>query len=661
MVSHISALWTILLIGGIFVAVGMLHAVPVAADAVDTLPRIDVNDTEASLGLPPLVTTSAFDAEVAAENSRRIQAIMNHPAVGAHCQIHFPAGNYYFDGAAADWQATIETTAPYQKISGDGINVTRLFQHCQEVESTIRLKHTNVALERLFIGSTDVSDSFVPEWEAESERHQTAIHLDAPISDGRTWHTDPRIRQVAVNSYGNSILQSTYARPFEIAVKVTGSWLDVFVDEMWINDTATGIYIYQGAVMSGPAKFMRINQYSTHPPGRSSKLWTTFFKSEGHFMEQVELIHNTFIGAQFIYMEGEPIHDEDGTSPAYDMVIDHNYINVHDVGHASEADEPGPWNSGIYMNLPPKVHEDGSHGNYTRDIRFTNNSCTGRAPSRGAFFYMAGMCRGLTFSHNDISSPAIDKAIYIRATHRLEEDGVSRADDVAIRDVKITHNYFRSFRNIITVGGDAEDPERLARSVDSDYRGHDDDPGWIQRVVVAHNQNMMEGSSDTLGLTTCYLNRVRQGVVESNTFTETRGTALAINNSEEIAVTGNSFRGLNEDWGNHGIVVQNSDHVTLTGNVLSQFDTGLLLESSSQITLGNNVVRRVHTGLAAKDSHAVIANGNQISEAALGVDADSNTQLLLSGNMVDAEAGLNLNETTSDRDDIRLQGNIGIE
>jgi len=623
---------------------------------METHKKIDVTQTADALGLPPVMPAVSFDSETAKENSKRIKAILEHPHVGSHCLIYFPAGTYYFDGAVDGWQGTIETTAPYQTICGDGMNVTRILQNSRSVESTIRLRHSNVTLERLFIGSVDTSDTFNPLWEEKEQRHQAAIHLDAPVSDGRAWSTDPRIRQVTINSYGNSILQTTFSRPFEIGVKMNGSWLDVFIDEMWINDTAIGVYVYQGAVMAGPAKIMRINQYSTHPPGRSSKLWTTFFKSEGHFMEQVELIHNTFIGAQFIYMDGRPFEDDGDTSPAYDMVIDHNYINVHDVGEAPEAREPGPWNSGIYMNLHPRTNA----GNYTRDIRFTNNSCTGRAPSRGAFFYVEGMCRGLTFSHNDISSPAIDKAIYIRATKRLEQDGVSRADDTAIRDIKITHNYFRSFRNVITIGGDAEDPERLAQSENSVLRGVDDDPWWVQRVVIAHNQNMMEGASDTLGLTTCYLNRVRQGVVESNTFTETAGSALVINNSEEISVIGNSFRGLNETGGNRGIALMNTHNATVTGNVLAQFSEGLYFDHTRHVSIGNNTVRDAQTGISATNNNGLIVNGNSISDAEIGINSVENSSVVLSSNHVDATTGLLLSGNEVSRDSIVMTGNIGL-
>jgi hypothetical protein len=268
------------------------------------------------------------------------------------------------------------------------------------------------------------------------------------------------------------------------------------------------------------------------------------------------------------------------------------------------------------------------------------------------------MCRGLTFSHNDISSPGIDKAIYIRATQRLEQDGVSRADDTAIRDVKITHNYFRSFRNVITIGGDKDDPERLAVPEDSPLRGRDDDPGWVQRVVVAHNQNMMEGATDTLGLTTCYLNRVRQAVVESNTFTETAGSALVVRNTEEVSVTGNSFRGLNAPRGRQGITLINTRCASVTGNILAQFGTGFVVEQSSHVTFGHNVVRDAETAVLARANRALSVLGNQISGAERGIEAAENVGLILSTNQISAARGIRVPEAEANRSDHVIDGNV---
>jgi hypothetical protein len=640
----------------LFVAWPLL--MPVAdAPRPETVPYVDVTRTAETLGLPPVLPATEPEPVQAATNTARIKAIMEHPQVGTHCVVHFPAGTYHFAGAAEGWQGTIETTAPHQTIRGDGMHATRILQHGPAPDSVLRLRHDNAAVEGLFVGAGESSEAFVPDWEEPAERLNAAIHLDAPSRTGNPWSTDPRIRQVAINSYGNTVLQRRFSRPFQTGIRITGAWLNVYVDEVWMKDTAVGVYVDQGAIMAGPAKIMRVNHYTTHAPDRQSRMWTIFFQSQTHFMEQVELIHNTFIGAQFIRMDAAAEREGERTTPAYDMVIDHNYVNVHDVGQAGEARDPGPENSGIFMRLPPTVASAGPQ-NYSRDIRFTNNSCTGRAPSRGAFFYVEGMCRGLTFSHNDVSSPGIDKAIYIRATQRLEQDGVSRADDTAIRDVKITHNYFRSFRNLITIGGDADDPERLEQPVDSPARGRDDDRWWVQRVIIAHNQNMMEGETDTLGLTSCYLNRVRQAVVESNTFVETAGSALIVRGSEEISVVGNSFRGRSESRGRRGIALIDTQHATVTGNVLAQFAYGVLLERSRSVTVGNNVVRDADVGLRALQSQSVNCVGNEVSGAAVGIEASGNAGFIATSNQLAAARGLVVSTDDANREDHLLRGNL---
>ena len=114
-------------------------------------------------------------------------------------------------------------------------------------------------------------------------------------------------------------------------------------------------------------------------------------------------------------------------SPVYDMVIDHDYINTGWV-----EDTGDPKQSGIYLNLPPLA--DGS--NCSRDIRFTNNSCTARSPRHGAFFCVTGTCRGSTVSENDIASGCADKCIYIRASSQVKPQ-----EGIAIRDIKITNEY----------------------------------------------------------------------------------------------------------------------------------------------------------------------------------------------------------------------------
>ena len=122
------------------------------------------------------------------------------------------------------------------------------------------------------------------------------------------WSLDPQILNVTVNTTGNNIVITDYYRPFQEGVQVTGPWLNVYVHTMSMRDVFNAININQGERIAGPAKFIDVNVYSTAPqgapPDKVSTTWNTFFKSEGHFMEQVELIHCTYIGSQFIYMDG---------------------------------------------------------------------------------------------------------------------------------------------------------------------------------------------------------------------------------------------------------------------------------------------------------------------------------------------------------------------
>ena len=62
----------------------------------------------------------------AGENAKRIHAIMEKAAKGA--AIHFPAGDYYFNGSALPNRGSIETTQPGQTLFGDGPELTRIFQ-----------------------------------------------------------------------------------------------------------------------------------------------------------------------------------------------------------------------------------------------------------------------------------------------------------------------------------------------------------------------------------------------------------------------------------------------------------------------------------------------------------------------------------------------------
>ena len=81
---------------------------------------INVTQADGLFVKEPLIVCDAFDARTAAENSRRIKAIMASDKISERCRIHFPAGIYYFDGAAEGWEASIQTTHKFQSITGGG-------------------------------------------------------------------------------------------------------------------------------------------------------------------------------------------------------------------------------------------------------------------------------------------------------------------------------------------------------------------------------------------------------------------------------------------------------------------------------------------------------------------------------------------------------------
>ena len=539
---------------------------------------VDVTRADGVYVSKPVEASEAFDPGVARRNSERVHAILTSERVGEQCLVYFPPGRYYFDGAADGWQATIETTARNQTIAGAGMNATRIFQADRSVAATIRLRHDQTAVRDLFLGSADTCTVFQPLWE--DEPHRAAVHIDAPVGGGK-WYASPRIERLTINSYGNSISQDRFSRPFEEGIRITGTWLDVYVRQVWMTDTFTGFYVDQGAVMAGPAKILEVNHYSTHAKDRRSRAWTTFFKSETNFMEQVELLDCMFIGAQFVYMDGRPRKPHGPHTPVYNMVISRNYINVYDVGDAPEAREPDARWSGLYFCMPAQ-HRENAPPNYSRDIRFVDNSCTGRAPRDGAFFYVEGMLRGLTIEGNDISSAGAARCIQIRAMERLDKPGVGAADDIAIRDVKVTNNYFRSYRNIITVGMGHRDP--MLGGAD----GAERDPFWVQRIIFANNQSMMEGGTEHAQLTACHFDRVRQLVLEGNTLAPTPGVSLAVQMSEDVIIQGNALAGTNA-VGSVGILLADVNGAAIAHNTLRGFERGIAVRGGQHSIMGNIV------------------------------------------------------------------------
>ena len=568
---------------------------------------INVTRADATFVREPLVAMDQYDEAAAARNTLRMRAILQRAGPG--CTIFFPAGQYYFNGAAPGQTSSIESTQAEQTFLGEGMNSTVIRQKSTTVASTIRIRHDRCSIREMRFASADYSKEYQAEWEASS--HAAAIHLDAP---GDRWHTDPQILNVNINSTGNTIALGDYYRPFSTGVRVTGPWLNVYVHTMWLREVHNAIYVNQGKRMAGPAKFIDVNAYATPPT--HAKTWNIFFKSEGCLMEQVELIHCTYIGSQFIYLDGAPLPPDTQRAPAYDMVIDHNYINT-----CWLKDDGDPKQSGIYLNLPPL--EDGS--NYSRDIRFTNNSCTAHAPRRGAFFYVTGNCRGITISENDISSGGADKCLYLRATGQVKQ-----GEGIALRDIKITNNYLRNFSSPITLGGDAEDPSRTGKA----NQGHDHDPYLHDRVIIAGNQTMNEESVTTIGLTTCYLNRCRKVTVNGNSFVNTAKSVLIARQCEEVTVLGNNLGGLGRETAENGLELISCRMANLSGNTIRGLSRGITIGDSEQVSVSQNVIAETKLGLALQGVTGAVIQGNSLRDCQTGLSLKLIKNAAISANQV---------------------------
>lgn len=95
----------------------------VSAAHAQSVMTFDVTRKGAVCVKEPLIPN---DRTKAAANTARIRKIMDAAPAGA--SIHFPAGDYYFQGSALPNHGTIETTQPGQIVYGDGADVTNIIQ-----------------------------------------------------------------------------------------------------------------------------------------------------------------------------------------------------------------------------------------------------------------------------------------------------------------------------------------------------------------------------------------------------------------------------------------------------------------------------------------------------------------------------------------------------
>lgn len=573
--------------------------------AVNSTHFVDVTRADGVFVKQPVVAGDIYNEEIANQNSLRMEAIMSSPAIGQYCRIHFPAGSYYFNGAAPGSDATIRTTAKNQSITGAGFNATKIIQKSTSVRASIKVNHSNCTVQDLSILSADYQEKFNPDWD--EHPHQTAILLET-LNLNPPWHTDPQILNVSINATGNNIALEGYYRPFQTAIKSLGPWLNIYVQTMFILHVHDVIYINQGDIIAGPAKFIDVNSYNTCPTEKPH-VWGAFFKSEGHFMEQVELIHCTYIGSQFIYMDGTkfgPSGDNftnTPVNPAYNMVVDHCYINS--LWETLPSQDP-KW-SGIYLNLPPKPGGiDPGFGQQliSKSLVFTYNFCAGKSPRDGAFLYVEGNMNGMRVIGNEFASGGADRCIYVRASLPLTNS------DVAVKEIAISDNIFNDYKNPITIGGNRHDPSRLGGGA-ADVGSHDD-PYWIQDVTITGNRTyylpVLEGGQ----IAGMFLNRVRGATVSGNSFTKMKAAAVILRECQDITMNGNRFSGLTNNQMN-GIYLLNSTNATLTGNVLRGFGTGIHLQECENVALNANELIDCRTGLLARDLLGSAISANVIS------------------------------------------------
>lgn len=513
-----------------------------------------------------LIQNDVYDESEANHNSKSIAKIMK--SAPARCTIYFPGGIYHFNGSAENGRATVATSAAMQSFAGDGMNATFIREKSQEVETVFLMAHDRCILSDMSITSADMAGEYKKEWE--DFPHGTAVAIDCYYSDA-PFSAECIFQNLTINSSGNSLVTKAYYRPFEIAFKVRGNWLDPYFHSIWMTDVFTGFDVSEGSAggfaMGGSIQIIDVNYYMTLDPNgdAGSKLhWSIFYRSRGLAMEQLEILHCMYIGSQFIYVD---IEEGESHKPAYDMVIDHNYINTVKLDAGSDETK-----SGIYMNLPS------IEGAYSRDVRFTNNSCSGRSPGSGAFFYVKGAVRGITFADNDVSSGGADKCVYIRST-----DLAAPGNEVGVRDVKIAGNYFRNYQNPITVGGDGYDPSRTGGKAKDDFH--------IDRVIVSNNQIMGEiPEIERIARGGIHLSKCRSVSITGNTQCPTQGYALTLYECERVAITGNSFESfLDGTRGKAGVWLNRCRGVSVGTNAIYGFSEAIAEIDCENVLISSNI------------------------------------------------------------------------
>jgi len=525
---------------------------------------INVTKMDGVCVLEPLLVTqqvltpgnSAVIHEIAHENTRRMQGIMER--ADEQCTIFFPAGNYYFDGAATGWTASIETTDERQTFRGDNMNSSRILQMSTQVRATIAIKHARGMVLDLHIGSADANDEgyWFDEWT--HEPHQTAILIEGTNVYGG--NTDIQIRQVSLNAArthqhhhnddpaspdaynqylqgvrnlpGNPIpfTMTRRHRPFLNGIEITHNNLNVkclqITGQELINTirlsypsfqyggeyTFEDIFIYPFGGITDTAQLAGFNRRT-----RRGAVWTTFLRVDASPAEQTAIRRCNFRGHQFLAINADKMW-------IGMLTVEGNTVDAYGGGET-------PDQSPLYFHMPT------AEFNASRGIRITGNNLQGivtrpvRQRSDGsAMIMLDGGCAGIQISDNLLTStPFIlpsdlqeGSAIYLRA------DDPWHHSEVVIANNIFTHGW----SSAIVIGSDHGDKSRGA--ICSALL-----PEITEGVVITGNAINADGK---MPVSVIYLHGVHTGSVANNTIriSDTGKTAIGLRDADHLTVIGNA-------------------------------------------------------------------------------------------------------------------------
>lgn len=208
----------------------------------------------------PLVKNDRSAARI---NSERMSEIMSVVSRGA--TLFFPAGDYYFDGAAIPNHGSVESSATGQIFRGEGVGTTRILQcdprqdfgfTCREdikrvPAATLRIRHKGCVVENMTI-------ALDPELPSKTIAGTAAIQIahiayfpdhNVGIVETTGQGEDFLIDHVTVSrvnigeNLGSGILASRF---FEVGIDIVGSGGHVRVAEIHRLDAHTGIRLDNG-------------------------------------------------------------------------------------------------------------------------------------------------------------------------------------------------------------------------------------------------------------------------------------------------------------------------------------------------------------------------------------------------------------------------------